>query len=145
MNKLVGFALVLAVVALGVWQLRAHPAPAVFSSMSYQEAFAQQSAPNKVLLVKATASWCGPCKAMDKDTFGDPRVEAWFKDDPSRLAVQLDIDRYPDQARGLRIEGVPTSILLVGGQEAARTVGYVGPDGFLLWLGTSLARAGDAR
>lgn len=140
MNKFVGFMLVLAVVALGVWQLRPRPAPPVFSSMSYQDAFVQQSAPGKVLLVKATASWCGPCKVMDRDTFSDPRIEAWFKDDPSRLAVQLDIDREPQIARGLRIEGVPTSILIVDGHEAARTVGYVGPDGFLEFLTGAVKR-----
>jgi len=71
------------------------------------------------VLLDFSAPWCQPCKRLE------PELE--------KLAAQLagtaafytiNVDEAPNLAAQLQVMGVPTVILLVNGQEAARTVGY---------------------
>ena len=48
--------------------------------MSLDEALAaQQKAPKKILMDVYT-NWCGPCKLLDKNTFGNPDVSAYINE-----------------------------------------------------------------
>jgi thioredoxin-related protein len=45
--------------------------------MSFAEALeAQKKAPKKIIMDVYT-DWCGPCKLMDKNTFGNPQIAAY--------------------------------------------------------------------
>src|SRR4051794_11634493 len=95
--------------------------PAVFTELEYATARERAIAEGKLLLVDATAAWCGPCQMMDRTTWVDPTVVAWLGD--HALAIQVDIDAHQDVARELRIEAMPTIIAFVGGTEFDRVVG----------------------
>ena len=65
-------------------------------------------------ILRFTASWCGPCKALaaslEKADIGVP-IEV------------VDIDVHTEVAREYRIRSVPTLILLDGEKELTRLVG----------------------
>lgn len=106
--------------------------PPVFSDLSYAEALAANKGPDKLLLVKATAEWCGPCKAMNRTTFVDPTVVKWIGDNGA--AIELDVDRSPKEAEELSIRAMPTMVLFRDGKEIGRTVGYKNAAGLLSWM-----------
>lgn len=120
---------------LAIALLSAQPAtaggthPPVFSDLKYDKAVSMAKEQKKVLLVKATASWCGPCKQMDKTTWRDEKVVAWVKE--HGIAIQFDVDEEPELAEKLRIRAMPTTIGYLDGAEIAREVGYVDADEML--------------
>jgi len=107
-------------------------APAVFSALPYEQAAAQAQSIRRLLLVDATASWCGPCQKMEQTTWRDPQVVTWLADHV--VAVQVDVDRDAARARELGIEVMPTLIVFRDGKEVARRRGYAAPGELLAWL-----------
>lgn len=107
-------------------------APPVFSKIAFEDAVARTEDGTKVLVVKATAEWCLPCKRMDATTWVDPQVVEWFGREG--LAIQLDVDDQQALAQRLRVEAMPTMIAFVKGREFDRVVGYQSADELLAWL-----------
>ena len=107
----------------------------LFQSISFDEARAASERNQNYLLVDATASWCPPCKMMEKDTWPDPRIAEWVAKRGS--AIQVDVDADRPAATALKIQAMPTMILFKDGKEVARVMGYKDADGMLAWLNNS--------
>ena len=75
------------------------------------------------LLMKFSATWCGPCQRMNRETLSDPALARLVN--ATVIPVDVDIDRASDLARDLRIESVPT-ILIVSprGEVLERVAGF---------------------
>lgn len=117
--------------------------PPCFSNLTFAQTLASVKGTPRFLIVKATAAWCAPCKAMDKTTFRDPRVEAWIKE--NGLAIQLDVDANTADAKALRIMAMPTMIAYKGDQEFDRIVGFKDADQLMKWLdGVKAGKVHDA-
>lgn len=122
--------------------------PAIFQDLGVKEAIERTSSNDRILVVKATAVWCGPCKRMDATTWVDDSVVAWINE--HGLATQFDVDEQPELARELRVQAMPTMIAFRNGQEFDRIVGYRDADGLLAWMNdvkagkTSLDRVREA-
>lgn len=115
--------------------------PRVFTQTSLAGGKAMVVGTTRLLVVKATASWCGPCKSMDRAVFTHPDVERWFE--AHGVAVAMDIDEHPGDATALGVAAVPTVIVFDGsGREVARSMGVVEADRFIAWLDE--IRAGKA-
>lgn len=87
------------------------------------------------MLLKATASWCSPCKAMQ------PALEK-AAIDLNEFAIfsvaEFDIDDSPDIAKHFGIRSVPTLIVLHEGKEIARQSGAIGKDAILQLVKSSI-------
>jgi thioredoxin len=78
------------------------------------------SSPLPVLL-DVWAPWCVPCRGME------PVIEELATSLAGRVRVaKLNVDRSPEAAARLRIQGVPTVIVFKGGREVARMIGARG-------------------
>lgn len=118
--------------------------PPVFSDKGLDEVLAASKGTDKIVVAKATASWCGPCKVMDRTTWRDAGVVAWFKDNGT--AVQFDVDDEKGLAKRYAIRAMPTMIAFKNGEEFDRIVGGKQAPEFLAWLeGVKRGeKAGDA-
>jgi thioredoxin-like negative regulator of GroEL len=96
--------------ALAVAAVIACTAPAqVQWNAHFAEASKAARAANKPLLVDFFAEWCGPCKMMDKDAFGDATVRSLMK---RVVPVRLNVDDRPPEAEKYGVESIPRVLLL---------------------------------
>lgn len=135
-----GLALAPGVVA-GPFMRAAYAAPPVFTTETYDRALAQANQQKRLVLIKATADWCPPCKQMDKTTWRDEALVKWIGE--KAVAVYLDVDKQPKIAESLKVEAMPTMILLKDGKEFDRVVGFQSAPQMLAWLGA--AERGESR
>ncbi len=106
--------------------------PPVFSDVSLSDAIAQTKDGKKIAVVKFTADWCPPCKRMDKTTWREDAVVKWVKD--NGVAIQVDVDKKPDEAQAHRVEAMPTMVVFVKGEEFDRAVGFMSGEAMTSWL-----------
>ncbi|MDX1463948.1 MAG: DUF255 domain-containing protein [Marinirhabdus sp.] len=58
--------------------------------MSMEEALEAQKTEPKKIIMDVYTKWCGPCKLLDKNTFGDPQVAAFINE--NYYAVKFDAE-----------------------------------------------------
>jgi len=89
---------------------------------SLDEALKSAQTQKKPVLVDFFATWCGPCRAMEKEVWPNPQVVAAAA---SYVPVKLDIDQHRKEAEKYNIEAVPTIVILDSqGKEKERSVGF---------------------
>jgi thiol-disulfide isomerase/thioredoxin len=75
-----------------------------------QAASRESSETGLPILMKFSAKWCGPCKRMKSETFTDPRLAEMIN--TCFIPVEVDTDQNGQLARQLRIESVPTTMVI---------------------------------
>ncbi|MBM4074606.1 MAG: DUF255 domain-containing protein, partial [Planctomycetes bacterium] len=77
---------------------------------SYKQASDEARRKKRPILVKITASWCGPCRQMQQLTFTDERVQKQLGQD--FVLLEVDADEHPDLVSGFRVEAFPTTLVV---------------------------------
>lgn len=84
------------------------------------ESFKKLIKSDRMLLIDFHAEWCGPCKVMK------PVLESFSKKNGDNVRViKIDVDRNPEIARELQIQGVPTLMLFHNGKMLWRQSGVI--------------------
>ena len=101
-----------------------------FYTGSWEQAMAEAKKQNKYLFVDAYATWCGPCKYMDKNVFTDAEVATYYNE--NFISYKLDVDKEMTTAEKYGISAMPTYLFVdAEGEVVFRKTGAMGVAEFI--------------
>jgi thioredoxin 1 len=131
-RPLVVFAVVIGMALLYGWRSSDHSDDKIPWRKDLARARSEAVAAGKPVLVYFTATWCGPCQSMKRQTWTDPRVEAALG---KVIPVKIDVDEQPNVARDFNVDGIPRlQLIRPDGSLGPAHVGFISADQLLLWL-----------
>lgn len=103
---------------------RGEKASAAFAALSLGDALERARAENRLVMVDVYTDWCGWCKKLDSETFGDARVAEALK---AVVPIRLNAEKEGEAVAGkYDVRGFPTVLFLsAAGEEVRRIEGYV--------------------
>ena len=114
--------LLLALCGVAGAQSESHEGISFFNG-TLKEAIAKAKTENKFVFFDAYASWCGPCKAMDKDVFTDKTVAAYLNAKFVSIRVDMEKGEGPVLAKKYAsINGYPSLLFLENGGIPLKTL-----------------------
>lgn len=112
-----------------------------FTEASWKEVLKKAKAEKKVIFLDAYASWCGPCKMLQKNVFTKKEVGDYFNKQFINVKMDMEKGEGPALAQTYPLEAYPTLLFIDGnGRVMKKVIGYQSPEQ-LLSIGQSLKRS----
>lgn len=103
-----------------------------FHYESFNDLLAQAKKENKVIFLDAYASWCGPCKLMDKNVFTKEEVGNFYNANFINTRIDMEKGEGVGLAKKYGVRAYPTYLFINGdGEVVYRVTGYYEPDDFV--------------
>jgi thiol:disulfide interchange protein len=103
-----------------------------FSTGDYQHVLASAKASKKKIFIDAYATWCAPCKELQKVTFKDARAARYFNKNFVNMSIDIETGEGVKLAKKWGITGLPTLLILdQNGNLLDSHTGYVDGNGLL--------------
>lgn len=92
-------------------------------------ALEQSASLGKMIFVDAYASWCAPCKVMDKEVFVDSMVAEYFNEHFVNLKLDMEKGDGVENAKKYDVKAYPTFLFInSGGHLLHKGMGYMLPE-----------------
>ncbi|WP_417431257.1 thioredoxin family protein [Halpernia sp.] len=103
-----------------------------FSNKPFAELLAQAKKEKKIIFLDAYASWCGPCKLLEKNIFPKPAVKDFFNKTFINTHIDMEKGEGPEIARKYMIHSYPSLLFINGdGEVIQKALGYMDEESFL--------------
>ncbi len=109
-----------------------------FTDEAWASIVKKAKAENKIIFLDAYASWCGPCKLLQKNVFTRSDVGELFNKNFINVKVDMERGEGPQLARQFPMEAYPTLFFIEpSGKIVRKVIGYRTPEQ-LIALGKSV-------
>ncbi len=126
MNKISFFLLII------VSQLAFSQQSIKFEESGFAAILAKAKAEKKLVFMDAYASWCGPCKLMEKNVFTDKSVADFYNANFINARVDMEKGEGRELAMKYGVRSYPTFLFLNGeGEIVGKELGYIQSKEFL--------------
>ena len=99
-----------------------------FGKHSFVQTLEQAKKENKLIFLDAFASWCGPCKLLDKNVFPKKEVGDYFNANFLNLHIDMEKGEGIEIAKKYSIYSYPTLLFINGdGKVVYKAAGYMSP------------------
>jgi thioredoxin-like negative regulator of GroEL len=99
---------------------------------SFATALQRAQNENKPLFIDFTGEFCGWCRVMDREVYGNPKTAERLK---GFVRLRVDIQKDTQTALAFGAQSVPRALVInAHGQVVADEMGYMPLDRFLVWL-----------
>ncbi|MFC6268876.1 thioredoxin family protein [Frigoriflavimonas asaccharolytica] len=103
-----------------------------FENSSFTELLAKAKKEKKLIFVDAMASWCGPCKMMDRDIFPLKSVGDFYNANFINAKLDMEKGEGLEFARKYAVRSYPSYFFIDGdGQVITKNMGYQSESNFL--------------
>ncbi|GAB4034187.1 thioredoxin family protein [Spirosoma gilvum] len=109
-----------------------------FTETSWREVLKKAKAEKKVIFLDAYASWCGPCKMLQKNVFTKKAVGDFYNSKFINVKMDMEKGEGPALSQVYPLEAYPTLLFIDGnGKVLKKVLGYQSPED-LIAIGKSV-------